>query len=118
MNFRMSAKSFEDHTATIGPGDPENRADLLPRADRRALRSRERRSIPRGVFPSEPPGPTGSIGALTPTFHGNGFWNSGVTGPRKHDAAAAINAVTFSAPRTYNFYCMIHPFMHGTVVVQ
>jgi plastocyanin len=28
------------------------------------------------------------------------------------------NAVTFSAPGTYDFYCMIHPFMHGTVVVQ
>ena len=25
--------------------------------------------------------------------------------------------VTFSAPGTYQFYCMIHPFMHGTVTV-
>ena len=28
------------------------------------------------------------------------------------------NAVTFSAPGTYQFYCMVHPQMHGTVIVQ
>jgi plastocyanin len=27
------------------------------------------------------------------------------------------NAVTFTAPGTYQFYCLIHPFMHGTVTV-
>jgi plastocyanin len=26
--------------------------------------------------------------------------------------------VTFAAAGTYNFYCLIHPFMKGTVVVQ
>jgi plastocyanin len=26
--------------------------------------------------------------------------------------------VTFTAPGTYEFYCMVHPQMHGTVVVQ
>ncbi len=30
----------------------------------------------------------------------------------------ASNRVTFAAAGTYQFYCMIHPFMHGTVVVQ
>ncbi|MEA2254813.1 MAG: Cupredoxin-like domain, partial [Solirubrobacteraceae bacterium] len=28
------------------------------------------------------------------------------------------NAVTFSQAGTYTFYCLIHPFMKGTVVVQ
>jgi plastocyanin len=28
------------------------------------------------------------------------------------------NTVTFGAPGTYTYYCMIHPFMKGTVVVQ
>jgi plastocyanin len=28
------------------------------------------------------------------------------------------NVVTFAAPGTYNFYCLVHPFMHGTVVAQ
>ena len=27
-------------------------------------------------------------------------------------------AVTFGAPGTYDFYCLIHPFMKGTVTVQ
>ena len=27
-------------------------------------------------------------------------------------------AVTFTAPGKYEFYCLIHPFMHGTVVVR
>ena len=26
--------------------------------------------------------------------------------------------VTFDRPGTYEFYCLIHPFMHGTVIVQ
>ena len=70
---------------------------------------------PRGVYPSEAPG---SIGALTPTFHGNGFWNSGVMDTSSATAALPkSNAVTFSAPGTYTFYCMIHPFMKGTVTV-
>jgi plastocyanin len=28
------------------------------------------------------------------------------------------NSVTFNAPGTYQFYCLIHPFMHATVVVK
>ena len=28
------------------------------------------------------------------------------------------NAVTFDTAGTYNYYCMVHPFMHGIVVVQ
>jgi plastocyanin len=27
------------------------------------------------------------------------------------------NAVTFTTAGTYEFYCLIHPFMHGTVIV-
>jgi plastocyanin len=28
------------------------------------------------------------------------------------------NSVTCTAPGTYTFYCLIHPFMKGTVIVQ
>ena len=69
------------------------------------------------VYPSDPP-PAGPA-ALTPTLHGNGFWNSGALDLVKRDAAAAVaTSVTFAAPGTYNFYCLVHPFMKGTVVVQ
>ena len=114
VNFRMSSKSFEDHTATTGPGDPENQPTSYLGVIAASFQGAA--FDPRGVFPSEAPG---SIGALTPTLHGNGFWNSGVMDHSSTTPAlAASNAVTFSAPGTYQFYCMIHPFMHGTVVVQ
>ena len=47
VNFSMSAKSYEDHTATFGPGDPETRADQLPSAScKRLLRQRPGRAVP------------------------------------------------------------------------
>ena len=33
-------------------------------------------------------------------------------------ALPSSNAVTFAAPGTYQFYCLIHPFMHATITVQ
>jgi plastocyanin len=114
VTFRMSSNSFEDHTATTGPGDPENQPTSYLGVIAASFQGAA--FDPRGVFPSEAPG---SIGALTPTFHGNGFWNTGVMDHSSTTPALpASNAVTFSAPGTYQFYCMIHPFMHGTVVVQ
>jgi plastocyanin len=113
VNFRMSSKSFEDHTATTGPGDPEN--DPTSYLGVIAASFQGAAFDPRGVYPSDPPG---TIAALTPTFHGNGFWNSGVM---DHSSTTPqlppSNSVTFSAPGTYQFFCMIHPFMHGTVTV-
>jgi plastocyanin len=111
VNFRMSSKSFEAHTATTGPGDPENQPTSYLGVIAASLEGPV--FDPRAVFPSEAPG---SIAALTPTLHGNGFWSSGAL---DHSSATpqlpASSAVTFSAPGTYQIYCMIHPFMHGTV---
>jgi plastocyanin len=33
-------------------------------------------------------------------------------------ALPSSNSVTFSTAGTYTFYCLIHPFMKGTVTVQ
>jgi plastocyanin len=41
----------------------------------------------------------------------NGAWDSGTLAP------GASFSVTFRTPGTYEYACMIHPFMHGTVVV-
>jgi plastocyanin len=115
IKFSMSSKSFEDHTATFGPGNPETEptsylGDL-------AKHFAEDPVFPsQAVYPSDPP-PAGPA-ALTPTLHGNGFWNSGILDHSSSTPLPASNSVTFSAPGTYNFYCLIHPFMHGTVVVQ
>ena len=58
------------------------------------------------------------MGTETPTAHGNGFWNSGALDNVKSSPQPTSNSVTFTAPGTYQFYCMVHPQMHGTVIVQ
>jgi plastocyanin len=114
LQFRMTKGTFEDHTATFGPGDPEKEPDSYlgklassfeaPVVDARA------------IYPSEPPSTTG---VLTPALHGNGFWNSGVMDIVAGSAPPDSNTVQFGpAPGTYPYYCLIHPFMKGEVVVQ
>jgi plastocyanin len=115
VRFQMPADSFEVHTATTGPGDPEHQ----PTSFLGQLASAYTKPVfepSAGVYPSDPPG---TLVGLTPTTRGNGFWNSGVM-----DAASSTpnvpnaTAVRFDAPGTYEFYCLVHPFMHGTVAVQ
>jgi plastocyanin len=117
VNFRMSANSYEVHTATTGPGDPGDAKTPSYLRDIAATFEGAPTIDPRGVYPSEAPG--NAAATLTPTLHGNGFWNSGVL-----DALSATpqlagsNSVTFGAPGKYDFYCLVHPFMKGTVTVQ
>jgi plastocyanin len=115
VTFRMSKGSFEDHTATFGPGNPETEpnsylgqvaAGLNPAAT----------LDPRTVYPSDPPG--GSAAILTALTHGNGFWNSGVMDTSSKTPLAGSNSVQFGQPGTYDYFCLVHPFMHGTVVVR
>jgi plastocyanin len=114
LTLSMSAKTVDVHTATFGPGNPETEptsylGDL-------AKHFAEDPLVPsQAAYPSEAPG---TVGSLTPTLHGNGFWNSGVMDNTSATPLPNTSSVTFSAPGTYNFYCLIHPFMHGTVVVQ
>jgi plastocyanin len=112
LRFRMSPGSREAHTATTGPGNPEDPNTYLGQI---AASFQSPVLDPRGAYPSEAPPSTGT---LTPLLHGNGFWNSGVMDLAKASPAPESNAVTFGAPGTYQFYCLIHPFMHATVTVQ
>jgi plastocyanin len=113
VTFKMSPGSFETHTATTGPGDylvdPTSYIGAI--ADSFNLTQFD----PRGVYPSEA---IGTIGQLTPTFHGNGFWNSGALDNVLSSPAPDSAKVTFAAPGTYKFACLVHPVMRGTVVVQ
>jgi plastocyanin len=112
VTFRMNA-STEVHTATSGPGNPESQPQSYLGQIEAGLQGPV--LDPRGVFPSDPPG---SLAALTPVFHGNGFWNSGALD--KDSTTRTVppaNAVQFAAPGTYQVFCMIHPFMHATVTV-
>jgi plastocyanin len=113
LKFQMSAKSLEIHTATSGPGNPETEADSYLG---KLAKSFEAPTIdPAGVYPSDPPPAPAS---LTPASHGNGFWNSGVMDAAAASPPASSSSVTFAAAGTYKLYCLIHPFMVGTVVVQ
>jgi len=114
VTFSMDTLSREVHTATTGPGDPEQPATFLGKLEA----STESPTFdPQVIYPSDPP-PAGPA-SLTPASHGNGFWNSG--GLDENPATPFVppaNQVKFDAPGTYTFYCMIHPFMKGTVTVQ
>jgi plastocyanin len=111
VTFKMGAKS-ELHTATTGPGNPDKEPKSYlgliansidgPAADARIF------------YPSDPPG---FVAGLTPSFHGNGFWSSGALDLDSATPQPTANVVRFDGPGTYEIYCMIHPFMHGTVTV-
>ena len=111
VTFRMNAKS-EIHTGTTGPGNPQSQPTSYLGQIEAGLAGAV--LDPRGVYPTQPPG---TLAALTPALHGNGFWNSGALDLDPASQIGPTNAVTFAAPGTYQFFCMIHPFMHGTVTV-
>ena len=73
LTFVMSRFSVEAHTATTGPGDPwTDPSSFLGK-----ISDSIRISPPfdqAGVYPSDP---RGDPALLTPSLHGNGFWNSG-----------------------------------------
>jgi plastocyanin len=112
VRFQMSPKSYESHTATTGPGDPIKDPNSYLGIIAASFFSPE--FVPQGVYPSQPFGTTATV---TPTSHGNGFWNSGALDVVATSAQPSSASVTFGAPGTYQFYCMVHPQMHGTVVV-
>jgi hypothetical protein len=51
------------------------------------------------------------------TWGGSGFHSSGVS-PNTPENAAAGYSLTFSKAGTYQYACLIHPKMVGTVVVK
>jgi plastocyanin len=112
LTFRNPARS-EVHTATVGPGDPEKEPNSYLGQIAASLESPT--FDPRAVYPSDPPG----VQSITPTFHGNGFWSTGALDlDRSSPQVPPSKAVRFGAPGVYQFWCTIHPFMHGTVTVQ
>ena len=111
----MHPASFDVHTATFGPGNPETEpSSYLGQVA--AGFEQPGRSTRAAVYPSEPPRP---VAALTPdaarqrVLELRRAWTLDKASP-----LPSSNAVKFGAPGTYDFYCMIHPFMHGTVTVQ
>jgi plastocyanin len=105
VQFVMSRDTRETHTATFGPSsylDPLAASFTGPAP------------APAAVYPSDPPGQS----TLTPTSHGNGFANTGALDRDAGTPLPALGAIKFTTPGTYNYQCLIHPFMRGTIIVH
>lgn len=112
VRFASPAGSSDVHTATTGPGPATDPTSYLGQI---AATFEGPTPSAVGLYPSDqPPAPA----ALTPTLHGNGFWNSGALDSVAETPLPPLNAVTFSAAGTYTFYCLIHPFMKATITAQ
>jgi plastocyanin len=110
VKFAMGKGSFEPHTATFGPGDITDPNSYLGAI----AKSFESPAIdPRGLYPSDV-----TPVSLSPTTHGNGFWNSGALDALAASPLPGEASVKLDTPGTYKFYCVIHPFMQGSVTVQ
>jgi plastocyanin len=113
VTFAMSPRSYDIHTATFGPGNPLTEPTSYLGVIAKSFEGTD--IDQRGLYPSEKPP---AVATYTTTLHGNGFWSSGVMDRSNATPLAASNTVTFSTQGTYDFYCMIHPFMHGQIKVQ
>ncbi len=116
VTFAMPVKSTDVHTATFGPAGTDEKSFAKSYVGTIAKSFEGTAFDSRGVYPSDLS--TAAPAELTPTLHGNGFWNSGVLDGSAATALQASNKVTFAAPGSYTYYCLIHTFMKGTITVQ
>jgi plastocyanin len=118
VDFHMSAVTNEIHTVTFGSDAVLAKggfAEKLSQALFSPLPGTGQNGPPvlgfpgAVVFPSDP-GPLTFDG----TQHG-GFVSTGLLGDKPLSRSSNI---TFTAPGTYNFICLVHPEMKGQIVVQ
>lgn len=106
VTFSMTKQSREVHTATFGPA-----AYLKAVSDSVTSPAPQEQAF----FPSDvPPPPT-----VTSTAHGNGFVNTGfLDADPATTTLPASGRLKFTTPGVYHYICLIHTFMHGTIVVK
>jgi plastocyanin len=111
VTFAMGAHTREFHTATFGDVSKHGYLAQLANAFVGPLGAID----PIGAYPSDPTQPL----VLSPTSHGNGFVNTGALDTDSDTKTIpASGRITFTKAGTYRFICLIHPFMHGTIVVK
>jgi plastocyanin len=113
LKFAMPAASLDLHTATTGPGNPDDPKQASTYLGQLEAAFNGTAPEPRAILPSDP---LGTPASLTPSLHGNGFWNTGILANHASPLGSS-DSVTFNAPGTYTFYCLIHTFMKATVTV-
>ena len=107
VTFSMSPDTRELHTVTFGS------LAYLTKLSRGLLS--DPLLTQQDLYPSELP----SLGPIvvTPSVHGNGFANLGALDRDPKTPSAASGKVMFPTPGVYHYACLIHPFMHGTIIV-
>lgn len=116
VEFRMPPGSREAHSATFGPGVPDDPEKQPTGYVGEIAKTFESPAFDaRGVYPSDPPNTVAPFG---PTLHGNGFWNSGLVDRDPSSPLGTSAKVTFGAPGTFRYLCVLHPFMQGTITVK
>jgi plastocyanin len=110
VTFSMSTLTRETHTATFGD---TSKNGYVTKLGQTAFNSPTGAIDPVGAYPSDVPPPI----SLDPGSHGNGFANIGALDRDVGTPLPPSGQITFTKAGTYQFICLIHPFMHGTVIV-
>ena len=112
--FKMSDRTTELHTVSFGPPDYlKSIADGFVQPDPANPSGPPTVFNPIIAFPSDLP----PLPAYDGKNHGNGFIS---VGGLDRDAATpnpGVSQITFKKPGTYNYICLIHPEMKGSIVV-
>ena len=106
VTFELSKHSRETHTATFGP---------IPLLTTLAKGFQGAAFPAQGVYPSDPVQPI----PISPTSHGDGFVNLGaLDNDPSTTTIRPSGKIDFTTAGTYHFVCLIHPWMHGTIIVK
>ncbi|HMN98149.1 MAG TPA: hypothetical protein PKD59_01930 [Miltoncostaeaceae bacterium] len=109
VTFKMGGKN-EVHTASFGP------EAFLSAVAKKTYEGSGADVFGEGAYPSDNPalGPP----AVTPTSHGNGFVSSGaLQDPGIGFGLPSTFTVTFPVAGTYQYHCLVHFDMKGTITV-
>ena len=113
VSFEMTKGSSEEHTVTFGPPDYLGPIEqILP--DPTTGNPPKLAIDPRLYYPSDP----GAVLTHTGTNHGNGFLNTGSLDGDDGGEIPRVKQVTFTAPGSFQYLCLLHPQMVGTIVVS
>ena len=105
VKFEMSKESIEIHNVAFGPKPYLDAMPFLGPV-----------LNPFVVYRSDAPGTPVSLDG---TNHGNGYFNTGVLDTDKRSPFPSSDAVTFTKPGTYAYYCTVHGNdMAGEIVVR
>jgi plastocyanin len=115
VKFEVKSPS-EAHTVTFGPPSFlvsfSSATDFIPFAPGDPNQVR-----PFDIYGSDPPGADGSYTYTGATMHGDGTFSTPVLDEDSNTPNPSSATIKFTVPGTYNYVCLLHPFMTGTVVV-